>query len=135
MNLCGKIQIRKPRHYGGQEYKQTESFSAMTTGNNYFLSLDDQSKRRSKVKINIIQGYDPYQIKKEELSSGISKFPPVTYPDIVNYFLFSLSPLTKEELKAYKSLDSYNQFVSGWIKEVKGKLFGESTLVIGQSST
>ena len=82
-----------------------------------------------------MQGYDPYQIKKEELSSDISKFSPVTYPDIVNYFLFSLSPLTKEELKAYKSLDSYNQFVSGWVKEVKTKLFGETTLVIGRVST
>ena len=85
----------------------------MATGNDYFLSLDDKSKRRYKVKINNIQGYDPYEIKKEELSSDISKFPPVTYPEIVNYFLFSLSPLTKEELKAYKSWDSYNQFVSG----------------------
>ena len=40
-------------------------------------------------------------MKKEELSGDISKFPPVTFPDIVNYFLFSLSPLTKEELKVY----------------------------------
>ena len=99
------------------------------------MSLDDQSKRRYKVTLNIIQGYDPYQIKKEDLSSDISKFPLVTYPDIVNYFLFSLRPLTKEDLKAYRRLDSYNQFVSGWIKEVKTKLFGETTLVIGRVST
>ena len=42
-----------------------------------FLPLDDKSKQRCKVKINNIQGYDPYQIKKEELSGDISKFPPV----------------------------------------------------------
>ena len=30
-----------------------------------------------KLKIDNIQGYDPYQIKKEELSGVISKFPPV----------------------------------------------------------
>ena len=36
-----------------------------------------------------------------------------------NYFLFSLSPLTKEELKAYQSLESYDQFTPGWVKEVK----------------
>ena len=41
----------------------------------YFLSLDDKSKQIYKVKINNIQGYDPYQIKKEEEYSGdISKF-------------------------------------------------------------
>ena len=49
-----------------------------------------------------MEGYYPYQIKKEELSGDISKFPPRTYLDIVNYFLFSLRPQTKEELKAYK---------------------------------
>ena len=67
----------------------------------------------------------------EELSGSISKFPPVANPDIMNYFLFSLSPLAEEELKAYKSLELCNQFVSGWVKEVKTKLFGEITLVIG----
>ena len=60
----------------------------MATGKDCLLSLDDNLKRRYKVKINNIQGYYLYQIKKEELSSDISKFPPVTYPDIVNYFLF-----------------------------------------------
>ena len=66
--------------------------------------LDDKSKRRYKVKINIIEGYDPYQVRKEELSGNISKFPPVANSDIVNYFLFSLSLLIEEELKAYKKV-------------------------------
>ena len=49
----------------------------MAKGSDYFLSLDDKSKQRYKVKINNIQGCDPYQIKKEKLSGDISKFPPV----------------------------------------------------------
>ena len=73
----------------------------MAIGSNYFCLLDDKTKQRHKVKINNIEGYDPYQMKKEELSGDISKFPPVTYPDIVNYILFSLIPLTKEELKVF----------------------------------
>ena len=60
------------------------------------------------------------QLKKEELSGDIIKFPPVHC--IGNYFLFSLSPLTKEELKACKSLESYHQLASGWVDEVKIKL-------------
>ena len=30
-----------------------------------------------KVNFNNIQGYDPYEIKKEEISGDIRKFPPV----------------------------------------------------------
>ena len=48
----------------------------MAKGSNCFLSLDDKSKQRYTVKINNIQGYDPYQIKKEKPSGDISKFPP-----------------------------------------------------------
>ena len=49
----------------------------MVKGSNYFLSLDHKSKQRNKVKINNMQGCDPYQIKKGEVSGDISKFPPV----------------------------------------------------------
>ena len=95
-----------------------ELFSVMAKGNHYFLSLHDKSKQTYKAKINNIQKYHPYQIKKEELSGDISKFPPLQW-----HFLLLLSPLTKEELKAYESLVFYNQFTSGWVKEVKIKQF------------
>ena len=102
-----------------QQCKQTERFSVMAKGSDYFLSLHDKSKQRYKVKINDIQG--PYQIKKEELQAILVNF--YQYSDIsnplVNCFLFSQSPLTKEELKAYKSLELYNQFTLKWVKEVK----------------
>ena len=49
----------------------------MAKASDYFLSLDDKSKQRYKVKTNNMQEYDSYQIKKEELSADISKFPPV----------------------------------------------------------
>ena len=37
--------------------KQTERFSIMTKGNDYFLSLDDKSKQIYELKINNIQGH------------------------------------------------------------------------------
>ena len=46
-----------------KQCKQIKRFSTITTGNNYFFVLDDKSKQRYKVKINIIEVYDPYQIK------------------------------------------------------------------------
>ena len=79
-----------------------------------------------KVKTNNIQGNDPFQIKKEELSGDISKFPPLQWsnqPIIVNCFIFSLSPLTKGSLKAYESLESYNHFTLRWVKKLKLKMF------------
>ena len=47
----------------------------MAKGSDDFLPLDDKSKQRCKVKIKNIQVYDPYKIKKEELSGDIGKFP------------------------------------------------------------
>ena len=48
--------------------------------------------------------------------------------------------MTEEELKADENVESYNQFTSGWVKEVKKKksIFKvpvEITLVIGWVST
>ena len=52
-------------------------FLVVAKENNFLLLLDGKSKQIYKVRINNIQGCDPYQIKKEELSRDISKFPPV----------------------------------------------------------
>ena len=52
----------------------------------------------------MIENVDLYTLQKEASTDNIDCFPKVTYPDIVNYFLFAPSPLTKEQLKAYKSL-------------------------------
>ena len=93
-----------------KQCKQTEQFPVIATGSNYFLLLDD---KKYKVKINNTQGYDSSQIKKRKNLQVILVISTsaVKYLSILNYFLFSLSPLTKEELKAYKSLESYNQFI------------------------
>ena len=48
--------------------------SVMAKASDYVLLLADKSKQRYKVKTNNMQGSDPYQIKKEELSGNISKF-------------------------------------------------------------
>ena len=48
-----------------KQYKQAERFSVMAKGSDYFLSLHNKSKQRYKFKINNIERYDPYQIKKD----------------------------------------------------------------------
>ena len=79
-----KFEFENPTILEDKQCKQMGRYLAMTTGSDYFLLLDDKSKQRYEVKINNIQGYDLFEIKKEELSGNVSKFPPVTYQDIVN---------------------------------------------------
>ena len=52
-------------------------FSLMAKRRDLFLLLDGKSKQRCKVKTNNMQEYNPYHIKKDELSGDICKFPPV----------------------------------------------------------
>ena len=107
---------RTSRSSSSRQCKQTEWFSVMAKGSNYFLSLDDKSKQRYKINI-----YNVIWTLSDRKGRNFHQFSDITYYS--NCFLFSLSPLTKKELKAYESLQSYILLASGWVKEVKIKLF------------
>ena len=102
-------------HIGGQA---TISVPVMALKSAYFNALDNESKKRYLEKIKEIDEIDPYSLKKKDFSANYEDFPSIGYPDFVNYLLFSPSPVTKEDLKNYKSLESYNHFVCGWVREV-----------------
>ncbi|XP_062591049.1 uncharacterized protein LOC134252559 [Saccostrea cucullata] len=84
----------------------------------YRESLDSVSKQRYDDKLALIQKEDPYQIEKTKWSKDVEKWASVTYPDIVNFLLYTTSAYTLDELKSYKGLEAYNQFVSGWVRDV-----------------
>ena len=98
----------------------------------YVLTLDASAFKRYRQKTEVINGVDPYTISKGELCFDVNLFPSITYPDIANYFLFSPSPLTREELKAYKGLESYNFFVSGFVRDVGFKEIGDIFVITGR---
>ena len=66
-------------------------------------------------------------------SQSMNEWPEIEFPDIVNYLLFSTSKFTKKELKAYKSLQSYQYFVAGWVRSIfVGKATEDTTILIGK---
>ena len=76
-----KFEFENPAIMEDKQCKQMERFLAVAKESDRFLIvrlLSKQIYKNHKVKTNSIQGCDPYQIKKEELSVDISKFPPVT---------------------------------------------------------
>ena len=98
----------------------------------YAKCLANDVQKRYIEKISIINFIDPYIMKKCELNFDVENYPKVTYPDIVNYLLFAPSAYTAEQLKTYKSLDGYNQFINGWVKDVGVKIFGDIALLQGR---
>ena len=80
----------------------------------YFAGLDGPAKSRYKEKV-IECGFDPYALKRSDFSENIALLPNVQYPNIVNYLVLQTSWATKTQMKAYKSVEAYNFFVSGWV--------------------
>ena len=59
--------------------------------------------------------YDlPATVFTDILKSDSDSLPDFAYHDLYNYVVFSPSPYTGREMKAYKSLDAYN-FLAGWV--------------------
>ena len=80
----------------------------------YFADLEGPAKSRYQEKITVC-GFDPYALRKSDFSENIELLPNVQYPDIVNYLVLQTSWATQTQMKAYKSMDAYNFFVSGWV--------------------
>ena len=81
--------------------------------------VDLPSKQRYEDKIKFIGGQDPYEMPKEAWVDDVDKlWPSTTYIHVGMYLAFSPSPYTGEDLLNYKSLDCYQRFVAGWVKDV-----------------
>lgn len=77
----------------------------------YCDKLDPTARSRYKEKCTDIKGIDPYEISTKQWRKNLDLLPPVSHGDILNYLVFGVSKYTLQEFKAYKSLDSYMQFV------------------------
>ena len=56
----------------------------------------------------------------------------VTYPYIANCLIHTTSTFTYDEMKAYKSLESYNYIISGFVLEVSHLKENDHNLFMGK---
>ena len=49
---------------------------------------------------------------------SLTVFPILSTQTFIIFFINTPSPYTKDELKAYKSLDGYKYLVAGWVGDV-----------------
>ena len=72
---------------------------------------------------------DPYLYESHTLQADF--LPPVRSTDIHNYLVLSTSFCMGERFKAYKSMDSYKNFASGFVSKVGGRIVGSYFIVVG----
>ena len=82
----------------------------------YAESLTNDSKARYKEKLNVIGGIDPFQ--PGNIGELDDRLPDADASDLVSYLILQTSFLTAKQFNARKGLEAYNQFVSGWVKDV-----------------
>ena len=105
----------------------------MSALSNYAEKLPREAKERYQNKLVLTGGIDPFVIGGKEYRE--SSFPPVDASDLVSYLVLQTSYITAKQFKAHKSLEAYNQFTSGWVKEVKAFDVGNKCVVTGKVSS
>ena len=97
----------------------------------YYVDLDAAAKWRYDEKLDMLPGLvdDPY-INSLFVPGQRHLWPEIEYPDIYNYHINTFSPYTKEEVKAYKSLDGYNFSIQGWVSNIRILSLGEVSLLL-----
>ena len=98
----------------------------------YAQKLAGVAKSRYTENILLINGLDPFLIA----SSGIEKqpFPPIEGTDLVSYLVLQTSFVSAKQFKVHKSMEAYNQFVSGWVKDISAWNINGKSVITGRIS-
>lgn len=96
--------------------------------------VDEDSKERYANKLQLINGIDPYEILKGEWQDNVDLWPAITHIHVCMYLILTPSPYSEKDLLNYKSLDCYQNFVRGWVRQVFVKSVDDKRIVIGKVS-
>ena len=87
----------------------------------YFNGLSTTDKEHYVKKLTLNNGTilpDPYEVTNEKLLSDVTLLPDIAFADISFYLIETPSEFTRDKIRAYKSLEAYNFFVSGHVQDV-----------------
>lgn len=99
----------------------------------YYDTISDaRSKQRYTEKLELVRGIDPYAIAKQEWLDDVNLWPAITHIHVCMYLTATPSPYTATDLLNYKSLDFYQNFVRGWVRQVLIKPVDNKRIVIGK---
>ncbi len=101
----------------------------------YAEQVASDAKERYKEKIIIISGLDPFFGPLLALGVCTETVPSVEASDLVSYLVLQTCFPTAKQFKPHKSMEAYNQFVCGWVKEVKIWKKGGKYLTTGHVSS
>ena len=107
------------------------SWTADYAGSKYFNKLSISDKRRYLEKTKDIG--DPYGYSLNSLNS--EDLPAIMSHDIFNYLVLSTSFCSTDRFRAFRSLDAYKYFASGFVSSVGSKKIAEYFVVVGKVST
>ena len=98
----------------------------------YYYGLEESGKSRYRDKLAILGGIaDPYlSMELDQENVDWQDWPEVEYPDIFNYLINTPSPYTMKELKAYKSLEGYRQFIDGWVSNINVSILSSDKFLV-----
>ena len=82
------------------------------------LPAIERCRYEGKLNSDSVSFPDPYSIPDSDWKSDVTLWPDVGYGDIWNYLVLTPGVYTAETMKAYKSLDGYNFFVSGKVMPI-----------------
>ena len=95
----------------------------------YAKGLENHIKERYLKKISVV-GVDPAALPSEQLSPEC--LPPIEVSDLLSYLVLETSHYTNKQFKAFKSLQAYNQMVSGFVASVNGKEIADKYVVVAK---
>ena len=72
-------------------------------------------------KADLYKDADPSEIPRKEWTDDLDIWPAITYIHVGIYLLFKESPYTQDQLMNDKSLQCYQNFVNGWVREREQK--------------